>query len=52
MGIVVKSQQEHPPAAGVLIRLLREMGFQVEAATDQAKELKANEIRIVISSRE
>lgn len=52
MGIVVKSQEEHPKAADVLVRLLREMNFSVEASADQTKELKADEIRIGVSSKE
>lgn len=47
LGVVVKSQEEHPLAADKLVLLLRGWGLQVEAGTDQ--KLALNEIRFVVA---
>jgi hypothetical protein len=49
ISVGVKSQQDHPAAAEVLVRTLTEMGFLVEASADS--KLQADEIRLVISSK-
>lgn len=49
LGVSVRSQTEHPPAADRLIVLLRSMGYAVEAAV--AGDLDANEVRLFVSSQ-
>jgi hypothetical protein len=49
MGFAVKSQEEHPQAADVLINYLREIGFGVEAGVDN--QLGKDDIRFVIAAK-
>ena len=50
VGVIVKSQDEHPVAADALIFAIRELGLKVAAAADA--KLKPSEIRFAMSSSE
>lgn len=49
LNIVIRSQQECPPAASALFDALRDMGFDLQVFTDQ--KLEANEIWFLVSSK-
>jgi hypothetical protein len=49
LGVIVKSQTEHPGSADVLIKSLREMGFAVEASLDGS--LASDQMRLAIGSK-
>jgi hypothetical protein len=49
LGVVVKSQSEHPLSAVVLIQSLRDMNFTLEAGADD--KLATDQMRFVIASK-
>lgn len=50
LGVVVHSQQEHPPAADNLARALMNEGFKVEA--DANEQVEKNEIRLAVGPKQ
>ena len=49
LNMIVRSQEEYPPAAGALYNVLQGMGFDLQVFSDP--KLQANEIWFVVSSK-